>query len=425
MRYKPKRYRARNEHYGIEIFDRVEGIVIPLDLYSSSIIIGLALKDGKGDLQNLPEPLSSLNLFSDDGWNVEPLTDTPYPKTAGYASAPRRIYWELTRKCNLNCKSCFNRFLGGEELSIDAVTDIARQMYNAGVYEIRCTGGEPTMRPDFFEIARELAGMGFYLSMGSNGVYSPDILKKVMDSPINWIIISLDGSSEETHSLIRGKGFFDKTVKTLEKIAEKGSRIRINTLIRKGNFEYEHLKGIAEICDRFGVESLNCIPLRPLTNDRETLKLRLTREEFSIFINGLNRLREEYKTDFVTTLDLRNTNLHDRVYFKDKSCAAGREGAVISPYGELYGCSYSPASIPDAPEKARKKYVAGNLLKENFQEVWNNSKRWAIYRDLNKYKHLKCKECSYYITNRCIGNCPIMNENDPGGFDPYCYLNIE
>ena len=356
-------------------------------------------------------------------WSLSPTH--PIPKLPDMLLPPAASIGNSPGNAISTANPVLTVFLAGEELSTDIMMDIARQMYNAGVYEIRCTGGEPTMRHDFFEIAHELAEMGFYLSMGSNGVYSPDILKKVMDSPINWIIISLDGNSEETHSLIRGKGFFGKTVKTLEKIAEKGCRIRINTLIRKGNFEYEHLKGIAEICDRFGVESLNCIPLRPLTNDRETLKLRLTREEFSIFINGLNRLREEFKTDFVTTLDLRNTNLHDRVYFKDKSCAAGREGAVISPYGEIYGCSYSSASIPDAPEFKRKKYVAGNLLKENFQEVWNNSSRWAIYRDLNKYKHLKCRKCDYYISNRCIGNCPIMNENDPGAFDPYCYLNIE
>ena len=421
------RYRARTEWYGIELFDREEGRVIPLDGEPTDVFLELLNKEirKRWTLSKLPHKLASLELLKYDEWNVEPLIDTPYPKTSDFASAPRRIYWEFTRKCNLNCKACFNRFFSDtEELSFNAILKIAKKLYDAGVYEIRCTGGEPTVRPDFFEIVDELAKMGFYLSMGTNGFYSNDILKRVMDAPIDWIILSIDGSNESTNAEIRGSGILEHAIETLEHLASKGYRLRINTLIRKSHYKYEHLKGLAELCDKFSVESLNCIPLRPITNDLSTLNLQLNAVEFREFIKGLNRLRQEYKTDFVTTLDLRHTNLHDRIFFKDRSCAAGREGAVISPYGEIYGCSYSLASIPNAPKDKREKYVAGNLLEEEFLKIWNQSERWAIYRDLNKYKNEKCKKCDYYETRRCIGNCPIMVENNPAAFDPYCYLYL-
>lgn len=423
------RYRVRTEWYGIELFDLEEGRVIPLDGESTDAFLELLSNSEmreKEILSNLSPKLASLELFKRDEWNVEPLIDSPYPKTPDFASAPRRIYWEFTRKCNLNCKACFNRFFSDrEELSFDAILKIAKQLYEAGVYEIRCTGGEPTARPDFFEIVDELAKMGFYLSMGTNGIYSKNTLKKVMNAPIDWIILSIDGSDESTNAEIRGSGTFQRALKTLGYLSKKGCRLRINTLIRKGHYKYEHLKGLAELCDRFNVESLNCIPLRPVTNDPSTLDLQLSHVEFREFIKGLNRLRQKHKTDFVTTLDLRHTNLHDRIYFKDRSCAAGREGAVISPYGEIYGCSYSLASIPNAPKDKRGKYVAGNLLEEDFLKIWNQSERWAIFRDLDKYKNEKCKKCDYYITRRCIGNCPIMDEKNPAAFDPYCYLYLE
>ena len=387
-------YRARMEWNGVEWFDRKEGRVIRPDMDFS--------------------PLS-----------LEPVIDTPYPKTPDFASAPRRIYWEFTRKCNLNCKACFNRFAHDQsEMSLAAILNLARRLYNAGVYEIRCTGGEPTVRPDFFEIAEDLAGMGFYLSMGTNGIYSQDTLKKVMNAQIHWIILSIDGSDEQAHSEIRGPGTFHAVIRTLEQLAGKGCRLRINTLIRKNHFTYSHIKGLAEIADRFNVESINCIPLRPVTNDSAVLDLQLTAVEFREFIRGLNRLREEHQTDFVTTLDLRHTGEHDRIYFKERSCAAGREGAVISPYGEIYGCSYSLASDPNAPADKRRKFIAGNLLEEDFLDVWNQSERWAIYRDLDKYKHEKCRKCKYYIEKRCIGNCLIMDKDNPAAFDPYCYLHL-
>jgi radical SAM protein with 4Fe4S-binding SPASM domain len=392
------RYRARNEWDGIELFDRKQGKVLP---------------PGKESMASIGEG------------NVEPLIDTPYNKTPYFASAPRRIYWELTRECNLNCSACFNRFSSSRgEMSSLYILDIARQLYDAGVYEIRCTGGEPTTRPDFFEIAGELANMGFYLSMGTNGIYTNEMLKKVINAPIHWIILSIDGSDESTHAQTRSAGTFSLAVDTLEQLAGKGCRLRINTLIRKGHFTYHHLKGLARLADRFNVESLNCIPLRPVTNDPSAVDLQLTPVEFKEFIQGLNRLRQEHHTDFVTTLDLRHTHQHDRIYFKDRSCAAGREGAVISPYGEIYGCSYSLASDPNAPKEKRKKFVAGNLLEEDFLNIWNQSERWSIYRDLDKYKHEKCKTCDYYTSKRCIGNCPIMDKDNPAAFDPYCYLNI-
>jgi radical SAM protein with 4Fe4S-binding SPASM domain len=399
---KIKRYRARTEWKGVEIFDRQEGRVMALDQGATK------------------------KFFKQNHWNIEPTINTPFPKTPAFASAPRRIYWELTRKCNLNCKSCFNRFFSFQnELSMTKILSLAQKLYNAGVYEIRCTGGEPTMRSDFFDIVDELKKIGFYLSMGTNGVYSKHILDRVMTSPIDWIIISFDGANESSYSQIRGNNNFSYALKTLKELSSKGYRIRINTLIRKNHYQYDHLKELAVLCEKYCVESLNCIPLRPLTNDTEILKLQLTSSEFKVFIDGLNRLRQEHNLDFITTLDLRHTILHDRIYFKDRSCAAGREGAVISPYGEIYGCSYSLASVPDAPKEKREKYLAGNLLNDDFLSIWNDSNRWSIFRDLERYKHDKCKQCHYYKTKRCIGNCPIMIDDNPGAFDPYCYLIID
>ena len=414
------RYRARREWFGFELFDRVEGRVIPLDRDQSDRCFALKTSESSSlDSEVIMLP----GLFNNEEIALESLVDTPYKKTSSFASAPRRIYWELTRQCNLNCRSCFNRYdLSKPEMSAEEILATAKQMYVSGVYEIRCTGGEPTIRPDFFEIAEELYQTGFYLSMGTNGCYSTAILDKVKKSPIDWIILSIDGSCEETFAEVRGAHAYRVVLRTLEAITSWGKRIRVNTLIRKNNYTYEHLKGLAVLCDRFGVESLNCIPMRPMAHDHRMQSMQLTRFEFSDFIKGLYKLRQEHSTDFITTLDLRHTVEHDRVYYKDKSCAAGREGAVLSPYGEIYGCSYSLASDPDAPEQERKRYVAGNVLEEDFLAIWNDSDRWAIYRDLERYKNETCKTCEYYISRRCIGNCPIMNQDNPETFDPYCYL---
>ena len=437
---KSERYRARMEWTGIELFDRLTGAVIkPAEsekealsellknlLQLKNIPAGIESERSLFGSISLNQLMGKYSLINNDRLNIEPLINTPYPKSMDYASAPRRIYFELTRRCNLNCRSCFNRsFADKAEMTFGEIENTAKRLYNSGVYEIRCTGGEPTQRKDFFEILDMLSSLGFYISIGTNGVYTPETLQRMLTAPVDFFILSLDSGDENLNDIVRGGGSFKSAVQTLEQIASKGCRIRINTLVRRNHYTYEDIGKIAKIADRYYAESVNCIPLRPVTNDPEMLKLQLSPEEFKGFIGGLNRLRNEFKTDFVTTLDLRNTSSHDRIFKKDKSCAAGREGAVISPYGEIYGCSYSPASSHKIPLEKRRPYVAGNVLEEDVLEIWNDSARWAIYRDLERYKHPVCKTCSYYLEHRCIGNCPIMDKNDPAAFDPYCYLHAD
>ncbi len=142
------------------------------------------------------------------------------------------------------------------------------------------------------------------------------------------------------------------------------------------------------------------------------------------FIQGIRRLKREFKIHFVTTLDLEPVSRNDRIYFKHQSCASwtrGRSNLTNWRYVRLLIFSSFPIRI--VLLHLRKKYVAGNLIQEDFLEIWNDGERWAIYRDLERYKNETCKKCDYYKSGRCIGNCPIMRKN-PAAFDPYCYLHL-
>lgn len=440
------RYRARVEICGVELFDRISGRAIALDELSAELVRDLdrrfyASRTGSTEslaqegetaaqrwlLHGMDGSPIEIGLDAEGTYDVEPLIETPYPKSEHFASAPRRLYWELTRACNLNCASCYNRPHGRyPEQRWRQLRSWAKEFYASGVYEVRCTGGEPTAREGFFDFVDELHEIGFYLSMGTNGVYEPEILRQVLSAPFDWIIVSVDGGTRSTHEAVRGAHTYDRALSTLRILCEeKECRIRVNTLIRRSSYRYSDLSPLVALCDKLGVESLNCIPLRPQSNRRSMRDEQLTPLEFREFIHGLHRFRSECRTDIVTTLDLRHTASHDRVFVKDRSCAAGREGAVVSPHGEVYGCSYSPASDPDLPAERRAPYVAGHLPETPFPVLWNDSSRWKIFRDLKTYKHRRCHSCAYYAERRCIGSCPIMNRDDPGGFDPYCYLHLQ
>ncbi|MCL2198105.1 MAG: radical SAM protein [Defluviitaleaceae bacterium] len=393
------KYRARTEWNGIELFERDDGFSFLL------------------------KPDESLCDY-----DCEDLINTAYTKTSDFCSAPKRVYWELTRKCNLACANCYNRFSTPDfsgELGLEQCMELGDTLYKNGVWIVQLTGGEPTSAPHVWELAAYLKRLGFYLSMGTNGVWDNGTMDKALASGLDWLIVSIDDEHLAQSKPLLKKGTLS-AIESAKMFAKAGRRVRINTLIQRGNYTYEQLKPLAESCCKIGAESLNCIPLRPFTLEPKALERQLSRDEFRVFISSLEMLRDKYPMlNFVTTLDLKPTDSHDRVYKKDKSCAAGREGCVISPYGDIYGCSYSLASTLDTANPERERFVAGNIHERDFMDIWNDSERWTIYRDLQTYKHEKCRKCDYYTASRCIGNCPIMVKNAPEAFDPYCYVDVK
>jgi len=357
-------------------------------------------------------------------------------------AAPKRIYFEMTRQCNLACRSCFNasRLALDNELGRDGALKVNRQAWELGVFEMRYTGGECTTLPWFAEVIADASARGFYISMGSNGAWSDETLEWLPNSGIHWVIISLDGD-RETNDRVRGRGSYDKVLRSLRMLAGHSLRTRLNMVVARHNLSA--LEAVARVAAENGVDSLNLIPLRPYGRSlREMVHEMFDQEDFYTFIREVNRLRQLYPSvQFSTTIDLLDPDArtsHDLIVEKKTTCAAGVEACVVGPLGDVYGCSYSPASFPDSPDQEGwRVFVAGNLRQEKLGDIWRDSRRWAVFRDLERYKNEKCQRCGHYQV-RCSGSCPIMAwhelEHAAGAerrgediariCDPYCFADL-
>lgn len=391
-------------------------------------------------IQPLREQILTDNSEAENGIRLVPCRNLlRLPKDA--VAAPKRIYFELTRSCNLSCRSCFNnsRHPMRDELSLDEVLEVNRQAWEMGVFEIRYTGGECTTLPWFPQVIDDARQRGFYISLGSNGVYSEEILQWIAHSGIDWLIISLDGD-RETNDRVRGRGTYERVIHTLAYLANHSRmRVRLNVVVARHNID--HLASIAEVAERYGVESINLIPLRPYGRSlKHMVRDMFGQQDFFDFIQKINLLRQTFKgVAFSTTIDLLDpeaTTSHDLMVEKKQTCAAGVEACVIGPRGDVYGCSYSPASFPDSRDlSGRKVFVAGNLRRDDLQTIWRDSERWTVFRDVQSYKHPKCHRCEHY-TVRCSGSCPIMawyalgehGDATPDDIsqvcDPYCFADL-
>lgn len=355
-------------------------------------------------------------------------------------AAPKRIYFELTRQCNLACRSCFNasRHPLPGELTRAEVIDVNRQAAEMGVFEMRYTGGECTTLSWFPEVVADARSRGMYVSAGTNGVYSERMREWLPHSGIDWFIISLDGD-QAANDRVRGRGSHAEVIKTLALLARHSHlRIRLNMVVARHNLQ--DVAAVAGVAAEHGVESVNLIPLRPYGRSLQQMSGdMLDQQGFYDFIREVNRLRRSYpEIRFSTTIDLLDpeaTTSHDLIVEKRRTCAAGVEACVVGPQGDVYGCSYSPASFPDSPDiEGRRIFVAGNLRHTPLRTIWRDSPRWAVFRDLKQYKYAKCSACFHYRV-RCSGSCPIMAWYELGRTpgrslafgevcDPYCFVDL-
>ena len=90
---------------------------------------------------------------------------------AAQAGIPLSGTFELTARCNLDCKMCYihkkanDSLVKKSEMSAAEWIDIARTAQKAGMFLLLVTGGEPFLRPDFFEMYDEFKSLGLSVSI--------------------------------------------------------------------------------------------------------------------------------------------------------------------------------------------------------------------------------------------------------------------
>ncbi|MFC1666932.1 radical SAM/SPASM domain-containing protein [Candidatus Omnitrophota bacterium] len=108
-------------------------------------------------------------------------------------------------------------------------------------FEIDFGGGEALMRSDLLELVSYAKGLGFRNAIASNGyLINEDMAKRIVDSGLDSIVLSLDSLKPEIHDMMRGvKGIAERVFKAIEYLRKysKDIHIGICTIIMKQNLD--------------------------------------------------------------------------------------------------------------------------------------------------------------------------------------------
>ena len=419
-----KRYKLRKETEGAFVFDSKDRNVFALTEAQTTTLLS-------STAEYSPE-IEGRDFFMDGKANftvVDPFTKIGSETESCFLSAPNRLYLEITRACNLRCRMCYNA--GGKslpgEFSLAEWKFTLDQMEQAGVFEARLTGGEPTIRPEFLEILDHAIAKGFYVSLATSGVWDEALTREVCNRKIDDVIVSLDGPAE-INDRFRLGGSYIQTFNTILALKNAGIRkVRINTVL--SSFNWRHLEPLVALCKEYDLLLIDFIHPRPFGRGESERSSMLSSEEtyqFNVLVKGW---REKYPgVNIIMDFDLLADKepMRHPIVPRIHSCPAGREFAFISPQGYMFPCGVSPVhDISQMTEQEKQFFIAGNLHQTPLLEIWRRSPVWTAFRDLRQCKPQKCFRCRFW-GKKCFGTCPIGAYYESGrlnGEDPYCYVN--
>lgn len=181
----------------------------------------------------------------------------------------RKLRVSLTDACNQACSYCMPsrpRFTpSGNLLRPSEYRDICARLVAMGIEEIRITGGEPTVRPEFRHILVALRELPVLRrGVTSNGELLGRHLEFLRDTGWTHLNISLDSLDPGVYERITGGGDFRKVMSAIGKAAAMGFPVKVNTVVLKGVNDGE-LEDFADWSADSGVEVrfLELMPIGP------------------------------------------------------------------------------------------------------------------------------------------------------------------
>lgn len=249
--------------------------------------------------------------------------------------------WNVTGRCNLNCKYCWDVFKHNEELPAAEAKSLIRHIASIGCNMLLFTGGEPLIRKDFFELV-ELAGQqGIeHLKLCTNGLLIPGRLDEISTCALSEIHISLD-EADSGDGCFRGnsRDVISAVDKLTEKIDRRRTKIVLVSVIHPRNLQ--KFKSVLRFAADKGIFAGYQFP--HIDENRKGVNASmedLSKEELEGLFAELKQLHYNYKTvlDYFSNFYF----LSARKYYIDKvipqSCGAGKNFTIISPDGRFYPC---------------------------------------------------------------------------------------
>jgi len=244
---------------------------------------------------------------------------------------------------------------------------------------------------------------------------TPSLAKRIRDSGIAAVGISLDGL-ESNHDHLRAcPGLFHRVLQAIECVLKEGLHLTIITTVHSGNLD--ELPDLFGLLPKIGVCSWQLQPIFPLGRSRNGPDLLLSEAGYlklGDFILNHRAIAKQAGWDLRPADPCGYFTERDTRSAAWRGCPAGLVTCGIMSDGRIKGC----LSMPD-------QYTEGDLRRKTFWDIWFDPQAFS-YRRRFAPDQLgpSCRLCEKGQV--CQGGCSAMSIGSTGSFhnDPYCFYGI-
>jgi len=304
--------------------------------------------------------------------------------------APICMTWELTYSCNLACVHCLSSSGRRDpaELTTAQAKAVIDEMAKMQVFYVNIGGGEPMIRPDFYEIISYATSQGVGVKFSTNGSFiDATHAKRLASMSYLDVQVSLDGADPHTNDAVRGEGSYAKAVAAMGHLADANfGEFKISVVVTRHNVS--QLDEFEAMAARYGAQ-LRLTRLRPAGRGADTWnELRLhAGQQVDLYHWLLAHPNVLTGDSFFHLNALGPDNLEGL-----NLCGAGRVVCLVDPVGDVYAC----------PFVLHDHFKAGNVTNPGgFAKVWAESPLFAELRQPQSPG--ACASCGQF--DACAGGC--------------------
>jgi len=348
------------------------------------------------------------------------------------------VVWNSTRTCNLKCAHCYmesdaRKYQG--ELTTEEAKGFINDLADFKVPVLLFSGGEPLIRPDFFELAEYAVAKGIRPTLSTNGtLITRETAQRIKDIGVGYVGISLDGL-REVNDKFRGKeGAFQAAMEGIQNCVAVGQRVGLRFTINSHNLA--ELDKIFDFIEEENIDRVCFYHLVYSGRGNQMIKEDVSPEESRQAMETIIRRTTDFEERGLKKEILTVDNHCDGVYLYLRTLKEDPEKAEkIKELISMNGGNRSGIAFAEVdplgyvhPDQFTQHITFGNVRERKFGDIWTDLSH-PILAGLKDRKPLlkgRCAKCRFL--NNCNGNFRTRAEAVTGDFwesDPACYLTDE
>lgn len=310
-----------------------------------------------------------------------------------------KLYIELTNRCNLKCKHCYNDSNNGTciDLPIEVVKNMLFYTNNCGLTSVALSGGEALLYPKVNEVFSFCNDIGLDVFLLTNGTYFDE--KKYMNILFEYlpeVQVSLDGPDASSNDMIRGEGNFENAISFIRRLkkSEYPKRVTVNTVLTE--YTLSNYGDMVRLCNELGVDELTYSFITMAGRAKQN-NLQMNNDYFYSVVKDINTNIKPNKQNNCQGVGINHvcslTTLNNGII---------KLQPKVTCKGEVFPCQ-----MHQKPE-----YIIGNVNTCSLDEVLNSeeSRRFIALMYLRKNYMEECNRCMFKTI--CGRGCMAKSVND-------------